>query len=256
MTSTIDSTSHTTAKEGREVFRQYITRAASRGTWIPWSEFVDQAWYRLTNRVKVTDSVGAWRKARERAITEIAALGLAATVERTDGSAPLGEHPADLSGLVRFHSPFDPHIVAIPREPLCHQLQFHVDYFKRVADTHGLVYHSGLPNTPRGICGQVADYGLDAHIEPAWLDHPYTWLDQDNQPVLTAEPYSFDPAQVVKDLAELPLTVEVHPGLWNTGTTLIKMHWDCEASRLTAEHRIVKRALADLIAPEWVKLHV
>ena len=175
-------------------------------------------------RTVVKDSIGAWRKARKHVLSELEALGLAATVERTDGPVALDEHEADLAGLVRFHAPGDDR----PSVPVIDD----TDYSVQMAEVYRFTPHDGLPTTLRGFCGQFAKYR-----RLAWMDHAHAWLDHHGTPVLTVEPYQFDPAEVVHDLDGLPLCLDgLYPGVWSARTTLLIFRWDRERFLLTAEH--------------------
>lgn len=233
-------------RDGRETFRRYAVAVAIAGEWIPWAEFVDRAWRDLTNRAEVEDSLGAWRKAREATLTELAMLGLTATVERTDRSIALGGHEADLAGLVRLHLP-----LAEPPNPCGWLDATRTAYAERMHHNHGLTRCEGLPRSLRCFCGQtepamrrrwpgdrvVGPLGeLLGGTEPPWMDHTQAWLDVEGLPVLTTEPYQLDnPLAVTRELNDLPLHVEVHPGLWNDHTTLIILRWNCDETPLPAE---------------------
>jgi hypothetical protein len=179
----------------------------------------------IDDRLGVEDSLDAWRLAREKVLAELNALGLTATVERTDRAVPIEEHEADLAGLVRLHPPgWD---TPVPRSDRDRTQQ---DYARRMTERHALIPHDGLPSSPREFCGQHA-----AYVYGGWLDHVRTWLGPDGYPVLTTEPYDhFDPAQVVRALGGVPLVLDVAPGVWHEATTLIMLRWDPDADVLPA----------------------
>lgn len=196
-------------EEYRAVFAERMAHARAQNPWTVLSKTV------------VQDSVGAWRKAREHVLGELETLGLAATVMCTDGPVALEEHEADLAGLVWFQGSDCPSRGAAEDS----------DYSERMAQTHGLIAHGGLPTTLRGFCGQFAEYR-----RPSWMDHACTWLDCHGEPVLSVEPYQFDPAEVVTDLDELPLCLDgPYPGIWDDRTTLLMFRWNSEAAVLPAE---------------------
>jgi hypothetical protein len=182
----------------------------------------------------VNDSVQKWRKCRAPVLAELGELGLAATVERTDQAVPVEEHEADLAGLVRLHLPSD------SDSPRGDPPQ--TDYEWRMARI-GLVPCRGLPKSLRGFCGQFTapiekEPEPSDYVPPNWLDHAHTWINGDGDLVLIAEPYEFDPLNVVQDLQHLPLTLDgPYPGVWNDGTTQLALLWNPDADVLAAEHR-------------------
>jgi hypothetical protein len=97
-----------------------------------------------------------------------------------------------------------------------------------MADAHGLRPKCWHGVTLREFCGQrEAPYDV-----PAWMDHSRCWIDDRGEPVLSAEPYGFEPMDVVRDLTGLPLTVERHEGVWNDSTDLFLLRRDPTAEPL------------------------
>ena len=194
--------------------------------------------YDREGRRRVGDSLGAWRAGREPALAELGELGLTGTVVRVDDDVPLGEHEADLAGLVRLHpagSDLQPPSLpawAWGRDTLAR-------YALRMLGEHGLTVCGEIPTDLRGFCGQ--------HTEdpprPHWTDHAHTWSEY-GAPVLTVEPYSYaeDPQRLVREvqayLSEEDLPLEVagpYPGVWYEGTTLVILRYDGDRYPLPAE---------------------
>jgi hypothetical protein len=221
----------------------------------------------------VEDSLQAWRQSREAVLSELGSLGLTGTVIRTDRSDSLESHEADLAGLVQLHLPW--------QDTLPDRCAPRTDYERRVYETHGLTPCDGIPKGLRAFCGQIEPdprrkMPIDIVIGPlgrpelperdsegapilavklSWMDHTRTWLDAEGLPVLTTEPYQLDPLAVVRELGELPLSTEVHPGLWNDHTTLLIMRWDCDVEPLPAEAKTLV-ARPDYETREWVRVYV
>lgn len=200
----------------------------------PWAlPEMSAAWLvemRLEDYAQMDDSISAWRACRELVLNELSALGLTATIERTDESVAIASHEADVAGLVRFHIPGDSEAKAPPE----FTGGIRRDYIARMATAHGFVPHGGLPRSIRGFCGQFEQ----GHSKPAWMDHTMTWIDPHGNPVLTAEPYAFDPLEVAKDVSVLPLLLEgPYSGVWNDSTTLLVMRWDPDSPTLPSENR-------------------
>lgn len=116
-------------------------------------------------RTSVEDEVGAWRMTRPAVLTELDALGLAATVERTDGPLALADHEADLAGLVRVHRAGG--TATNVTEP--HADSTVAAYRARMAERFGLVPADGIPRSLRGFCGQTSPTGTHT-VRPVVVD--------------------------------------------------------------------------------------
>lgn len=209
-------------------FRRYLRDAARPGATTPaWADFVDRAWRAWSAERPAGETVAAWRAVRARVLGVLAALGLTATVVRTDRSVPLARHDARLAGLVVVHP------AGTPADP-AHAEPGGVEHACRahMAAMYGFTPADGLPTDLRGFCGQAARYK-----RPPWADHARTWLDRAGDPVLSVEAYpgAYDPTAIVDDLDGLPLLVDgPHPGFRN-GSTLLLLRGDPHALPLRAD---------------------
>lgn len=205
--------------------------------------------YDEDGRQRVSDSLGAWQLSRAAVLEELDMLGLVGTVVRTDQDVPLGEHEADLAGLVRLHTTDGPPEPSLPAWAWRGQGVYARHALQMMAQ-HRLMPAAGLPTGLRAFCGQ---YTNNPH-HPSWTDHIIAWQDDDGLPVLTVEPYRDDPAQLADEVRTyvdregLPLMVNgPHPGIWNEGTVLVILHYD-EAPVLPAERRVYDGLVARMVA--------
>ena len=234
---------------------------------MPWSEWLTECHYLLgrgaDEPVKLEQR---WRRLRERVLAGLDGLGLAATVVRTDGAAPLADHLADQAGLVRVHRRGQGWAPAHPSLPGWTWFADgqEAQHARRMLAHHGLLSMRGsIPTSLRQFCGQRADHQcLDTDWTSVaggtmqrvaeldfmgdWFDHVRTWIDRDSQPVLTLEPYgrtlvaddfvAWLHARLV-DTARLPLLIDgPHPGMWSDRTTLVILRQNPETGVLPAEY--------------------
>lgn len=233
-------TTHPTSPVDVEL-RRYLVELAASGTPVPWTVFVDHCWYELARRrphdappAGWDDVRTAWRVTRRYVFEALDELpGLSCSVWCTgNGTQQLREHPTDQAGLVVVHAGELDGTLPAPRVELPGAVGATEEaYRRRMAERHGLIPHPGLPTTLREFLGQHADYR-----SATWLDHVHGWLDQQGEPVLTAEPYADAfgeeaALRAVDDLHGLPLRIERHAGVWvggEHGTVLLVLRpgWD------------------------------
>jgi hypothetical protein len=228
-------------------FRRFAVAVAVADQWTPWAEFVDSVHGYLAPQREARDTLAGWRHVRDRVLEELASLGLTGVVVRSDGEQPaIGEHEADIAGLVRVYVDGPqrrPEPVPMPAS-LWHSRDRRNRHALQMLATHNLILADDrIPSRLRAFCGQSA---LSNHeTPPDWQDHVHTWTDNDGDPVLTVEPYyrTEDPtrlvAEITRELAdgELPLVVEgPHPGVWSAATVLVLLRYDLQAAPLPAEH--------------------
>ncbi|GIF71899.1 hypothetical protein [Asanoa siamensis] len=197
--------------------------------------------YDQDGRRRIDDSLGAWRQVRGFVLSQLFELGLTGTVVRTDCDRHLAEHEADLSGLVRLHTADGPPESSLPSWAW-HGRDTHAKHALRMMANYGLM-PANVPTGLRGFCGQHTA----KPDSPVWMDHVNGWLDEEELPVLTVEPYGHtdNPLLLAAEIAAyieeqaLPLVVdEPRPGLWNDSTTLVILRYDPEAPVITAERRV------------------
>ncbi|PZS15532.1 MAG: hypothetical protein DLM57_12505 [Pseudonocardiales bacterium] len=230
-------------------FRRYLVELGATGVWTPWAEFVDTTHKYLAPVRRADNSLEAWGHVRERVLGELSELGLDAHVVRTDGETPeLGEHEADLAGLVRLYpdrGPWSPEPLSVPSS-VWYSRDTYARHALRMLGEHGLVLaDERIPRRPRSFCGQSA---LSNHeVQADRWDHVHSWVGVGDEPALTVAPYNHagDPRAlmtIVRDYVraeQLPLVAAgPYPGVWHESTTLVVLRYDTAAAPLQAEHAV------------------
>ena len=226
-----------------------IVRQAVTGEWVPWGEWLADAWDLLpgSRAARRLDRMAQWFDVREAVLLSLSQMGLEAEIRTTHEpiAFQLEDHFPHLAGLVHVHPESDfAWCPPIPPELLVGSGTT-AERGRAMYARHGLLPAAGrVPTGLRRFCGQtVADPGDDDRGLPhRLLDHRRSWITPHAEPVLSVEPPSSDPTGDVERLRELvvrerlPLVVEgPYAGVWSDAVPLLFLRHDGASEPLPAE---------------------